>query len=169
MSEMFQFGGPGTQFDYTSSSYFWCYHDGIENGAFSGDKSQGASSMNQNPFADGDQMFSWSGSATPGDHLFFPCDSTPPSSISTPTRAGVLRVGNSQDTTYSDIDQGVPLFGGDETKDVEDASTSEMGQAQISAKRIPALLIPVLLAGNQHSLAACVLSLSKLASLKYPR
>jgi hypothetical protein len=43
-------------------------------------------------------------------------------------------------------------------------------QAQISVKRIPALLIPELVVGNQHSLslATCVLSLSKLASLKHP-
>ena len=127
MSEMFQFGDPGAQFDYTSSSSFWCYPNGVENGAFSGEKTQSASSIDQNPFADGDQMLSWSGSATPSDHLFFPCDSTTQSS-DTNIGAGVLRVSNSQ-KSYSDINQDVPLFGGGETKDVdmdmEDASTSE--------------------------------------------
>jgi hypothetical protein len=127
MSEMSQFGGPGAQLDYTSSSS-WCYPDYIENGAFSGEKSQSASSMDQNPFADGDQMLSWSGSATAGDHLFFPCDS-PTQSTDTSTGAGVLRVGDSQDT-HSYFNQDVPLFCGVETKDVdtdmEDASTPEM-------------------------------------------
>jgi hypothetical protein len=42
-------------------------------------------------------------------------------------------------------------------------------QAQISTKRrrIPALRSPILLAGNQHSIPAYVLSLSNLASLKH--
>lgn len=129
---MFQFGGPGEQFDYNSSSSFWCLPNDIENGGFGGEESQSASSVDQNPFADGDQMLSWSGSATPSDNLFFPCDSIPCLS-NTSTGAEVLRVGNSQDT-YFDINQDVtvPLFGGGETKDVdmdinmEDASSSEM-------------------------------------------
>jgi hypothetical protein len=128
MSEMFQFGSPGTQFDYTSNPSSWCYPDDTENGAFSGEKSQSASSKDHNSFADGEQMLSWSGSATPGDYLFTPFDSTTPPS-ETSTEAGVLRVGNSQDP-YSNIDQDVPLFGGDDpmgvNTDIEDARTSEM-------------------------------------------
>ena len=128
MSEMFQFGRPGAQFDYTSSSSVGCYPNGIENGAFSGEKSQSTSSMDQNPLVDGDQLLSWSGSATPSDHSFYPCDSTIPLSDKS-TGAGVLRMCNSQDTHF-DINQDVSLFGGDETNDVnmsmEDASTSEM-------------------------------------------
>jgi hypothetical protein len=117
MSEMFQLGSPGEQSGYNSSSSFWCYSNDIENGAFSGEKLQRASSMGQNPFADGDQMLSWSGSGTPSDHLFLPCDSTPRSSNTSP-RTGVLRVRNSHDT-HSDINQDVPLFGGGETTDVD--------------------------------------------------
>ncbi|KAI0272954.1 hypothetical protein BGY98DRAFT_1189123 [Russula aff. rugulosa BPL654] len=123
-----RFGSPGAQFDYTTNSSSWCYPNDIENGVFSGKKSQSTSSKDQNPFADGDQMLLWSGSATPGDYLFIPSESTTPTN-DTSTEAGVLRVDNSQDS-YSNINQDVPLFGGDEMMDVnmdtEDARTSEM-------------------------------------------
>jgi hypothetical protein len=51
-------------------------------------------------------------------------------------------VGNSQVTTYSDINQGVPLFGGDETKGVEDASTSEMGPSTDLSQEDPSPFDP---------------------------
>jgi hypothetical protein len=87
-------------------------------------RSRGASSMDQNPFTDGDQLLSsWSGDSTPSNH----CDSTLQCKATSPG-AGVLRVGNSQNT--SGLNQDVPLFCGDETKDIglamEDDSTSEM-------------------------------------------
>jgi hypothetical protein len=129
MSEMFQFGSPGTQLDYTSTSSSWCYPNDIENGTFSGEKSQSASSKDHNTFADVDQMLSWSGSATPSKYLFIPFDSTTQSNEETSAEAGVPRVGNSQDP-YSDINQDVSLFGEVDTMgvntDMEDASTSEM-------------------------------------------
>jgi hypothetical protein len=68
--------------------------------------------MDQNTFADGDQMLSWSGSAIPSDNLFFPCDSTSRLS-NTSTGAGVLRVGNSQDS-YLDINQDTVWWGRNE-------------------------------------------------------
>lgn len=114
MSGMSQFGSPGAQFDYISSSSFWCNPNDTENGASSGETSQSVHSTDQDPFADIDQMLSWSGSAIPGDHLFFPCDSTQPRN-NTSTGAGVLRVGNSQDSHF-DINQDVLLLGGGQTE-----------------------------------------------------
>ena len=122
---MFQFGSPGAQFDYTSGSSSWCYHNDIENGTFNGEKSQSASSVDQYPFVDGDQMLSWSGSTTPSNHMFFSCESTTPLS-NTSTEAGVLKVGNSQNT-HSNIHRDVPLSGGNETMNVNmGTSVSEM-------------------------------------------
>ncbi|KAN0118646.1 hypothetical protein V8E52_005069 [Russula decolorans] len=122
--EGLQFGNAVEQFGYTSNPPFWCYPNGIGNGTFTGEKPQGASSMDQNTFADADQFLSsWSGDTTPSDHG----DSSPHSS-NTSLGAGDLRVGNSQ--TFSDINQDAQLYGGDETKDIglamEDDSTSEM-------------------------------------------
>ena len=143
-SELFQFEDPGAQFDYNSNSSFWCYPNDIENGAFSGEGSQSASSMDQNPFADEDQMFSWSNPATSSNPLFFPYDSTPTSSDSS-TGSGVLGVDSSQDTCPG-INQDVSLCVGSETEDVdtdmEDDSSSEMEPSADLSQEDPSTFDP---------------------------
>lgn len=168
MSEMFQFGSPGAQFDTTPSSSFGCYPNDIENGAFSGEKSQSASSMDQSSFADGDRILLLLGSATPSGHSLLPCDSTAPKNA-TSTRAGVLRVGDSQDTC-SDINQDVPLLSDFKTKDMnmdtvlEDANISEMEPSTDLSQDNPSTFDPQT-AFRESAQSRSVRSLSELASL----
>jgi len=153
--EVFQFGGPGAHFGYTSNSPFWCYPNlkcatpMIFGMAHSVTRSRRERLWwTRTPFADGDQLLSsWSG------------DSTLSMIIATPPRF------------QSYFSQHIPRSKSPKSGQLPKhllPLPQRRSQAHISAKQIPALSILMQLAGSQHNPAACILSFVQVSPSTIP-